>query len=196
MFIVIDGPDGAGTTTHAKLLTERLAKDGHDVVLTCEPTDQPIGKMIRELLFSKTRLPSSAFQLLYTADRAQHVEQVIKPALAAGKTVVSDRYWYSTVAYGDAFGVDAEWLKRANGNFPAPDVTIFAMPPLEVCMQRISLRENRDMHEKQDVQERVIRAYEKQAADDSSIIIIDTSVDIRTVGEKMYEAAVHPAMMV
>jgi dTMP kinase len=183
MFIVLEGPDGAGTTLHSKLLAEKLIAEGHQVVLTAEPTDGSIGSWIRKEL-DRGALPASALQLLFCADRAEHVEKVIKPALAEGKFVVSDRYTLSTIAYGETFGVDRNWLKTINDAFPKPDVTILALPPISVCIERLNRRETRDMFEKEELQEKIHGAYKKLASELPEIHVVDTS------GEKAAGASV------
>ena len=183
MFIVLEGPDGAGTTLHSKLLAEKLVAEGKQVVLTAEPTDGAIGSWIRGEL-NRGALPASALQLLFCADRAEHVEKVIKPALAEGKFVVSDRYTLSTIAYGETFGVDREWLKTINEAFPKPDVTILALPPISVCLERLGRRETRDMFEKEELQVKIHAAYKKLAEEQPQIHIVDTG------GEKAVGAGV------
>lgn len=174
MFIVLEGPDGSGTTLHSKLLAEKFVAEGHQVVLTAEPTDGSIGSWIRQEL-SKGSLPASALQLLFCADRAEHVEKVIKPALAEGKVVISDRYTLSTIAYGETFGVDPQWLKKVNEGFPKPDLTLLALPPISVCIERLNRRETRDIFEQEDLQLKIHTAYKALAQEDASIKIVDTS---------------------
>ncbi|MEA3375354.1 MAG: dTMP kinase [Chloroflexota bacterium] len=100
-FITLEGPDGSGKTTQAHLLVEWLRGQGRDVLLTREPGGTEIGDQIREVLHSSTNVTMDARSefLLYSASRAQHVSQVILPALAAGRIVVSDRYADSSLAY-------------------------------------------------------------------------------------------------
>ncbi len=176
MFIVLEGPDGAGTTLHSKLLAEKLVSEGKKVILTAEPTDGSIGTWIRSEL-SKGSLPASALQLLFCADRAEHVQKVIEPALQEGTFVISDRYTLSTIAYGEIFGVDREWLKGINQAFRKPDLTILALPPISVCIERLNRREKRDMFEKEELQQKIHSAYKTLAAEDPSIKVIDTSGD-------------------
>lgn len=174
-FIVLEGPDGSGTTTHARLLGEALQKEGEDVLLTAEPTGCPIGKFIRQQLAEKTIPSPTALQLLFCADRAWHIEQVIKPALAAGKTVISDRYVISTLIYGEALGLDPEWLVRVNTPFLEPDIMMIALPPLHVCLERIMRRKQLDVFENTSFQKKVYDLYEKAGAEDESIRVVDTS---------------------
>ncbi len=187
-FIVLEGPDGSGTTTHAKILAETLQSQGEDVVLTAEPTDSPIGKFIREQLQAKTVECPSALQLLFCADRAWHIEKVIKPALAAGKTVISDRYVISTLIYGEALGLDPDWLVRVNTPFLEPDIMIIALPPLHVCLERIMKRKQLDVFENTRFQKLVYDLYEKAGAEDDATIMIDTGGEKDEVAKEILKA--------
>ncbi len=186
-FIVLEGPDGSGTTTHSKLLADTLRAKGEDVVLTAEPTDSPIGKFIREQLQSKTVESPSALQLLFCADRAWHIEKVIKPALAAGKTVISDRYVISTLIYGEALGLDPDWLVRVNTPFLEPDVMIIALPPLRVCLERVLSRKQLEVFENENFQKKVFDLYEKVGEEDPDAHMIDTSGVKEEVAKQVLE---------
>lgn len=187
-FIVLEGPDGSGTTTHSKLLAEALAKEGRDVILTAEPTDSTIGKFIREQLALKTIPSPTALQLLFCADRAWHIEKVIKPALDAGKTVISDRYVISTLIYGEALGLDPEWLLRVNTPFLEPDIMMIALPPLHVCLERIQKRKQLDVFENTKFQKKIYDLYEKAGADDRSVQVIDTSGTLAEAAKRIADA--------
>lgn len=187
-FIVLEGPDGSGTTTHSALLAETLRAKGEDVLLTAEPTDSTIGKFIREQLKTKTIESPSALQLLFCADRAWHIENVIKPALAAGKTVISDRYVISTLIYGEALGLDPDWLVRVNTPFLEPDVMIIALPPLHVCLERIMKRKQLDVFENTRFQKLVYDLYEKVGAEDPGVRMIDTSGTLDTAAQRIFDA--------
>lgn len=186
-FIVLEGPDGSGTTTHAKLLAETLKKAGHDVLLTAEPTDSPIGLFIREQLKADTISSPSSLQLLFCADRAAHIESVIKPALAAGKTVISDRYVISTLVYGEALGLDPDWLLQVNTPFVEPDVMVLALPPLHVCLERIGMRRQLDVFENTAFQKKVYDLYERMT-DDPQIKVVDTSGNLEDSSKRVWEA--------
>jgi dTMP kinase len=138
-FIALDGVDGSGNTTHSKLLADWVAKSlGLKVLLTREPTIQPIGQLIRRYL-RKPNVPSAADALLFAADRVEHVERVIKPALARGQFVVSDRYLESSIAYQSSQGLPVEWLLSINKHAIKPSLNII----LEIDPQKSLLRKSR-----------------------------------------------------
>ena len=121
-FIVIEGIDGCGKGTQAKLLLEHLKDLGKDVLLTAEPTRGPLGKMIREHL-SDPFLDDESLALLFAADRIEHLEKEVRPGLDAGKIVISDRYVYSSIAY-QGQRVDLDWVGDVNKYADRPDLAI------------------------------------------------------------------------
>lgn len=185
--IVLEGPDGAGTTSHSTLLADKLRKHRRDIVLTAEPTDGPIGRFIREQLKQKSISSAAALQLLFTADRAWHVETVIAPALKRGQTVITDRYVTSTIVYGRSLGLDAEWLYNVNAAFPKPDILLLLLPPFEVCQERMKRRASHDLLENETLQRAVHRAYGEVAQSDG-VSVIDTSYPIDDVAAKVVTA--------
>ncbi len=131
MFITFEGPDGSGKTTQARLLAEHLRRRGYTVVLTREPGGTPIGDQIRAILHDprNTAMDARAEILLFSASRAQHVARLIRPALARGEIVISDRYADSTLAYqGYGRGLDLERLREitafATGGL-TPSLTLY-----------------------------------------------------------------------
>ena len=145
MFITLEGPDGSGKTTQARLLAEWLREQGYEVVLTREPGGTDIGDQIREVLHDphNTAINASTEILLYSASRAQHVAQRIRPALTAGKIIISDRYADSTLAYqGYGRGLDLETLRTitafATGGL-TPDLTLYLDITAQEGLQRRQL---------------------------------------------------------
>lgn len=142
MFIVIEGNDGAGKTTVIERLKELLEHD-HQFVFTRSPGGTKTGADIRQIVLdpNKEKIPNVAELLLFMADRSIHVEQLIKPAVNAGKVVIADRYEESTYAYqvigGGAKKEDFEYLTRLiMGDFQ-PDLNIFLICPPDVAKQRL-----------------------------------------------------------
>jgi dTMP kinase len=144
MFFSIDGIDGCGKSTQVKLLCEWLRARGRDVVACRDPGSTPLGEAVRELLLERHDLAihRRAEMFLYMTARTQLAEQVIRPALAEGKDVVSDRYLLANVVYqGHAGGLDVEMLWRVGRVATAelmPDLTIVLDMPAEAAARRIA----------------------------------------------------------
>jgi dTMP kinase len=138
--IVLEGLDGAGTTTQARRLVEHLRATGRTAHLTREPSDGPIGRLIREMLtgqhaIREQAIAQSTFGLLFAADRLDHLQREVEPQLAAGATVVSDRWYHSSLAY-QGTGADRDWIATLNARARRPDLTIFLQVRPEVAAQR------------------------------------------------------------
>jgi dTMP kinase len=161
-FICIEGLDGCGKTTQAKLLVKRL-RESHSAVYTAEPSRGRIGAFIRKsCLYGEKRLSSAVEALLFAADRLEHVENVVLPALRRGQLVVSDRYVYSSLAYQGAAGLSLAWIERLNEHAIRPDFAIFIDVDPNTVMQR--LKPNRSVMENLETQEKVRRIYLKFVA--------------------------------
>jgi dTMP kinase len=149
MLIVFEGGEGAGKTTQAQRLADRLTTAQRDVVLTREPGGTPLGKRLRHLLLdpelARPNIPPMAEFLLYAADRAAHVELVIRPAIEAGKVVISDRFTDSSVAYqGGGNGIQQVLLvsEIATG-FLQPDLVVLLDVDPQVGLGRVADRGER-----------------------------------------------------
>ncbi|MGQ9759500.1 MAG: dTMP kinase [Candidatus Methanomethylicaceae archaeon] len=135
-FIAIDGIDGAGSSTQAVLLAQRLKGMGYDVVHTKEPNpDGKIVPLIRTLLMEQCIVPELD-ALLFTADRIHHIEVFIKPWLKEGKIVITDRYLESSIAYQSSQGLDEEWIIKINRGVINPDLTIILDIDPEISLKR------------------------------------------------------------
>lgn len=164
-FLVFEGIDGAGTTSQQAWICQRLSELGVSVYKTAEPTSNPVGTLIRQVLRGE-HAPFSphALALLFASDRADHLAREIEPALANGQMVVCDRYLLSSLAYQTAAGVPLAQVEQANATFPTPDLTIYFDLPVEVAAQRRAKRgQAQEIFEIDEVQREVARLYRQQA---------------------------------
>ena len=146
--VSIEGIDGCGKTTHVRLLAEWLRARGYKVIVTDEPTDGVIGRVIKRALRGELKLPVAVEALLFAADRVQHIAEVIRPALKAGKIVVTERYFYSSLAYQSARGLSMTWLEGINRAAIRPNLSILIDVPAEVALQRIKRSRRLDKFER------------------------------------------------
>ncbi|MBU0457941.1 dTMP kinase [Patescibacteria group bacterium] len=186
-FIVLEGPDGCGTTLHARLLYERLKNEGMNVVPTFEPSNGPIGNEIRDILHSHKEISPMELQQMFCDDRKWHVENVIEPALDKGKIVISDRFFCSTICYGTALGLSKDKMKDLNKDFIQPDQVFFLLPPFEVCRKRMGKRDKHDSLEDDSLQQKVYKEYQELAREHDFIKVIDSSGEKEEVASKIYE---------
>ena len=196
MFLSLDGVDGTGKTTQIALLCDWLRSTGHDVFACRDPGSTPLGEAIRRILLNEHELPIQrrSEMLLYMAARAQLVDEVIRPALAAGKTVVSDRYLLANVVYqGHAGGLDAESIRLvgavATGGCQ-PDLTIVLDMPPEAAALRIARARDR-MEQQGEAFERAVRAgfLAEAARQPERIVVIDANRPIEQVQADIRSAA-------
>ena len=167
MFITFEGADGSGKSTQAELLRAALAAEGRDVVLTREPGGTVLGERIRELLLDGDGMSPWAEAALFAASRAQHVDEVILPALERGADVVCDRYLDSSLAYqGIARGLGVEEVLELNLRAThrlLPDATVLLLVDPEEAARR-SGETDRLEREGGDFRARVDAAYRELAA--------------------------------
>jgi dTMP kinase len=159
-FISVEGLDGCGKSTQVRLLARWLRRMGHEVVVTEEPTDGPIGRIIRMVVAGGFKVPVAAEALLFAADRLHHVERVIAPAVSSGKVVISDRYIASSLAYQSARGLPLRWVMKINEMAPEPDLMILIDVPAEVTARRINRSRRPDGFERDlELQKKVRQVY-------------------------------------
>lgn len=197
LFITIEGPEGAGKTTQANLLGEWLQSQGIDVLYTREPGDGCIGNQIRQIILNPDNcaLTSKAEAMLYAADRAQHVEQVLLPALAAGKVVLCDRYVDSHIAYqGYGRGLNLDFLKELNQMATGglmPTLTLFLRLSPQEGLERVIKHRNKDRMELEEIEfhKRLSAGYDAiAAANTERFYIVDASKSIIEIREQIISA--------
>ncbi len=160
-FIVIEGLDGSGKSTQAKMLAAALRKE-YDVVCTVEPSRGAIGRFIRNrILFERFRPSASVEALLFAADRIDHVQREVAPALAEGRVVISDRYLYSSLAYQGSAGLSLDWIQTINVHSLKPDLALFIDVSPEVVLGR--LRRKKSVMETLEIQQKVRSIYLRYA---------------------------------
>lgn len=165
-FIVLEGIDGAGKSTQAKMLVERLESYGYTVCSTFEPSKLSVGAWLRGQLHSgAVGLDELARCYLFAADRAQHLDQVIRPALECGEVVVCDRYMLSTFAYQRSDPGNQISLERLMEihQFEPPDLTILLKIDPKVSLYRMSDRDNASVYEEKKKLGRIAKNYAELA---------------------------------
>ncbi|MFA4995565.1 MAG: dTMP kinase [Patescibacteria group bacterium] len=187
LFIAFEGLDGSGSTTQVDLLAKNLRGNGLTVSTTKEPTNNLIGGLIRGVLTKEWTIPAEGFQLLYAADRSHHLKHTIIPNLDKGDVVITDRYLFSSIAFG-SIGADIEWLREINKHFILPDITFFIKVPPEVCIDRIGKsRDGFELFEEEKKLEKTLATYELLAKDESNrFVIIDGEKEIGDIEKEIY----------
>lgn len=190
--IVFEGLDGAGTTTQIKRLAAKIEKAGRKVFLTHEPTDNPIGKVVRQVLQHKIKTTPEALALLYSSDRDDHLynpEYGIKGYIENDYIVLSDRYFYSSIAY-QGVECDIDFVERIN-RFPHAGLLIFVDTPVDSCMGRIDKRgEEKELFDRADFLKKVRDNYIRQTKnlpEETSLLVIDGDLPIEIIEEKIWE---------
>ncbi|PQO47122.1 dTMP kinase [Blastopirellula marina] len=194
MFISFDGIDGAGKSTQRDLLTQWLTEQGHEVVLCRDPGTTEAGERVRDLLLHRAELElhPRTEMLLYMAARAQLVDDVIRPAIAAGKTVLCDRYLLANIAYqGHASGLDLEDVRgvgKVAVDHVMPDLTILLDLPEDIAFPRLG--KNLDRMEAKGVafMHRVREGFLKEAETYPHVAVIDASQEIDAIQKAIREA--------
>lgn len=173
VFVVVEGIDGSGSTTHTKLLGKALRQRGLKVLETCEPSPGPIGSLIRQVLSRRLFVPDatgprafawSTMALLFAADRMDHLDSTIVPALREGIVVVSDRYDLSSLAYQSVTAPTGDkvvpWIRELNAAALRPDITVVIDVAVEVAEERRRSRGGmEEIFESRELQARLCEVY-------------------------------------
>ena len=192
-FIVFEGLDGSGSTTQASKLREWLNKIPKELVLgkprahlTKEPTNNIIGGLIRGQLTGDWKTRPECLQLLFAADRFHHLEKEIIPLLKDGVTVITDRYFFSTIAFGATEITDKEWLLEINKPFLLPDLTFIIKVSPRVCLQRIQGdRFSVELFEREEALTKVWQNYEELAKKFDDVYIINGERSIEEIFQEV-----------
>ena len=197
IFIVFEGIDGAGKTTQVELLSKKLSDMGRAVQLTAEPTDFPSGKAIRRVLSGEERRSECEMALMFTLDRVAHnidAENGIAALTERGVDVISDRYYYSSLAY-QGESTDYEWVKKMNICSPEirrPDLCIYLDLLPEQSLERISRgREKVEIYENLEkltlTRNKFLAVIDDLRADGESIYVVDASRSIEEISEEIFK---------
>jgi dTMP kinase len=191
-FFALDGPDGGGKSTQVAQLVRWLEEGGHDVVACRDPGGTVVGERVRQILLDRatSHLTLRAEMLLYMASRAQLVEEVIRPALEAGRLVVSDRYLLANVVYqGYAGGLPTQEIWRvgeaATGGL-MPDLTLLIDVPPDVARARVGHPRDRVEDRPEAYHTRVRQGFlDAVSTYPAPIVVIDGAADLETVAARL-----------
>jgi dTMP kinase len=201
-FVVLEGIDGAGTTTHVGRLAERLRTMRVPVRATREPSDGPVGTLVRQVLTGRVVVPGgrapgwATMALLFAADRMDHVESEIEPFIADGGVVLSDRYDASSLAYQSvSSGADSkeavEWIRSLNRYVRRPDLTIVLdVSPETASERRLHRGEAAQLYEQNEVQRALVEFYRdlhKHMPTDR-IVHVDAAGSLEEVADRVLAA--------
>ncbi len=189
MFIVFEGPDGSGVSTQARLLAQNLEKKGLKVFVTAEPSNDFLGKVLREALQKQQHFFPKAFQLLFFADREHHIQNEILPALERGEVVICERYNWSSIAFGVSEKVDRLFLEHIASSFLQPDHTFFLNIPADQSVERIISRghprEHFETREKLEIVREVMLNLAEQSAFTKKSTILDATQSRETLAKSI-----------
>lgn len=190
-FLVLEGLDGAGTTTQKERIEKELTRRGCSVMTTNEPTSGEIGRLIRRVLKGEIELSEISVAYLFAADRAEHIygKAGIIENIGKSRIVVSDRYFYSTLAY-QSFELDISKIREIN-NFPHPKDLVFIDVEPRICIERIDKRGGeKEIFEKESLLERIrlnyLKAFEN-LPEDVNFIRIEGDLSIEETTERILE---------
>jgi len=191
-FVVLEGLDGAGTTTQLKLIDAALARADIPHWITFEPTDLPSGRLVRQVLKGEVEARPETLARLFAADRNEHLygKGGILERLGRGELVVCDRYVFSSLAYqGLSCGPELPLL--LNGAFPLPELLIYFSIPAALSMSRVEGRGSREIFETKPLQERISSLYESVISDYEarglSLLRVDASLPIAEVSARILQ---------
>ena len=199
-FVVYEGLDGAGTTTQSQLLAERLRAKGRTVWLAHQPSEGPVGGLVKGVLAGRgatlnadgkpAPLDERVMALLFAADRLDQVSSQIEPRLARGEDVILDRYVLSSLAYQGSI-VSHDFIQQANRYAPKPDLTLFLYVPSSVALERVKSRGAKlERYETAAQMQLIEREYLRLVGTLAAVVSIDGTRSIAEVAELCHAALV------
>jgi dTMP kinase len=174
VLINLEGIDGCGKSTQSQFLMDEFEKNNEKTILLKEPTNGKYGRKLWEMLSGKIEATTEEILELFVMDRKEHVDQKINPALNEGKIVLMDRYYYSTMAYQAAAGIDVKRIRKDNEFAPKPDIVLVFDLPADLAMKRVRGHSVADVFEKEEHLEKVRKAY-LNLEDDPLVRIINAT---------------------
>ena len=159
VLVNLEGIDGCGKSTQSKLLLEKLEGEGEKIIILKEPTKRPHGQKLWDMLHGKRKATNEEILELFVLDRKQHVKEKIQPALDSGAVVLMDRYYYSSMAYQVAGGIDIEEIREKHAFAPKPDIVLIFDLPVSIALERVKGHSDADEFEKEEHLEKVRVAY-------------------------------------
>jgi dTMP kinase len=186
VLINLEGIDGCGKSTQSKFLMEKFEENNEKTIILKEPTNGKYGKKLWEMLSGKREATTEQILDLFVMDRKEHVNNKINPALKKGKIVLMDRYYYSTMAYQAAAGIDVNRIRKDNEFAPKPDIVLIFDLPVDLAMKRVIGHSVADVFEKEEHLEKVREAY-LNLKDDPLVRIIDSTRTPEEIFEEVWE---------
>ena len=186
MLINLEGIDGCGKSTQSKFLMGKFEENNEKAIILKEPTNGKYGKKLWEMLSGKREATTEQILDLFVMDRKEHVNDKINPALKKGKIVLMDRYYYSTMAYQAAAGIDVNRIRKDNEFAPKPDIVLIFDLPVDLAMKRVIGHSVADVFEKEEHLEKVREAY-LNLKDDPLVRIIDSTRTPEEIFEEVWE---------
>ena len=185
MLINLEGIDGCGKSTQTKLLQKKLEELGENTVILKEPTNGPHGQKLWDVLHGKRKATNEEILEFFILDRKQHVNEKVQPALDDSTIVLMDRYYYSSMAYQVAGGLDVEYIRNKHNFAPDPDIVLIFDLPVSTALERVRGHSEADEFEKEEHLEKVREAY-LNLESDPIVRIVDSTRTPEEIFEEVW----------
>jgi len=185
VLINLEGIDGCGKSTQTKLLQKKLEELGENTVILKEPTNGPHGQKLWDVLHGKRKATNEEILEFFILDRKQHVNEKVQPALDDSTIVLMDRYYYSSMAYQVAGGLDVEYIRNKHNFAPDPDIVLIFDLPVSTALERVRGHSEADEFEKEEHLEKVREAY-LNLESDPIVRIVDSTRTPEEIFEEVW----------